>query len=109
MFKSHYDYLDSNFKKFVSMLPVSNFWKEVCESMIVADGDKCYGYRREWEKCGVPFNHGVCVYLISKMTPYQSTVRNTENGWVPVDGWVVDMYHNQGMKEILENVDKGVV
>lgn len=58
----------------------------------VAHGDKCYGYRDEWENAGVPFNHGALIYLFTRMSPYSSQVRETENGWVDVGQWVIDFY-----------------
>ena len=27
--------------------------------------DKAYGYKRQWEKAGVPFNHGVLLFLLT--------------------------------------------
>ena len=58
----------------------------------VAHGDKCYGYRDEWENAGVPFNHGALIYLFTHMSPYSIQVRETENGWVDVCQWVIDFY-----------------
>lgn len=58
-------------------------------SIIVADADKCEGYRVEWERAGIPFNYGVCIYLITKMYPYEKESRETKNGFVSPHKWVV--------------------
>lgn len=45
------------------------------ESIIMCDSDKCDSYRYIWEKNGIPFNHGVMIYLITKMNPYCKETR----------------------------------
>jgi hypothetical protein len=60
--------------------------------LIIAHGDKCYGYRMKWEKNGIPFPHGVAVYLLSYIQPYAKEVRETANGWVAPADWVVANY-----------------
>lgn len=104
-YKSHYDYLDANLEAFVKQLPLSPLRKQMVVGSIVCHGDKCYGYRDEWEKAGVPFERGTAVYLLSYATPYAQTVRETATGWVDVGNWVIDMYHNHGLKKIFEEIE----
>lgn len=47
------------------------------ESIIIADADKCEGYRLIWEKNGIPYEHGVMIYLVTKMAPYNKEARVT--------------------------------
>ena len=80
---NHYDYLNNHLKDFYS-----NFGLEVVGD-ISAHGDKCYGYREDFEKNGIPFNKGVAIYLLTYKRPFDEEVRNTKNGWVnPID-WIV--------------------
>jgi hypothetical protein len=60
---------------------------------IVAHGDKCYSYRSEWESKGIPFEHGVAIYLLTYLRPYSKEVRETSNGWVAPKDWVIANYH----------------
>lgn len=86
---NHYDWLDKN---------LEDFWNKVVHKeryssgIISADGDKCYGYRDTWESFGIPFAHGVAIYLITKSYPYSNEVRQTANGWVGPDRWVIQNY-----------------
>lgn len=45
------------------------------ESIITCDSDKCEQYRLQWEKNGIPYLHGVMIYLITKMKPYSNEAR----------------------------------
>lgn len=58
------------------------------ESIIVADSDKCEQYRKMWESAGVPYEHGVMIYLISKNRPYCLVAREK----VLIGQWVIDSY-----------------
>jgi len=91
--ESHYDYLKEHFM---------DFYNNVCEAecvfpshcvnegIIVAHGDKCYSYRDKFESNGIPFAKGVAIYLLSYLNPWDNEVRETANGWVAPDEWVVD-------------------
>jgi len=60
--------------------------------MITAHGDKCYGYRAEWDAAGIPFEHGVAIYLLTYCSPYSKESRETEEGWVDPWRWVIANY-----------------
>ena len=58
-----------------------------------AHGDKAYCYRSKWTENGIPFNHGVCIFLMSYMREYDDVeVGNTPNGYIPVVDWVIKKY-----------------
>ena len=86
--ENHYQWLEANLPAFSQKLQLS-----YCLTLvIVADGDKCYGYREQWKKHGIPFCHGVALYLLLGVPPYSQEARQTTKGWVaPVD-WVIKNY-----------------
>ena len=84
---NHYQWLENNFLTFAQSLGVQGF-----EGDITAHGDKCYSYKETWKKAGIPFAHGVAIYLLSFYQPYSKQVRQTQNGWVQPDQWVKEKY-----------------
>jgi len=84
---NHYKWLDENFLKFLKKLNIKN--PEYYIGMIVAHGDKCYSYRYQWEEKGIPFEKGVAIYLVSYISPFSKTVRETQHGWVNPCDWVI--------------------
>lgn len=86
---SHYDWLNQNFELFCKSAGVDD---DEHRGLIGAHGDKCYGYRHAWEDAGIPFEHGVAIFLLTYVNPYGKEVRETENGWVNVMQWVLDNY-----------------
>lgn len=97
---SHYDWLDKNLPTFFAKVGLD--WRGN-EGIISAHGDKCYTYREQWEKEGIPFEHGVAVYLLSYCRPFDKESRETINGWVPPVDWVIKAYHER-FKVILTEV-----
>jgi len=95
---NHYDWLDENLQDFFEKLSINN----VNNGIITAHGDKCYSFRDKWEEAGIPFPHGVAVYLLSYIHPWSDTCRNTDAGWKPVDDWVIETYPQ--VKELLAEV-----
>jgi hypothetical protein len=86
--KNHYDWLNKNFLKFTKNLGVPYD----TTYLIVAHADKCYSYRETWEKHDILFEYGVAIYLLSYIHPYSKTCRETENGWVNPEKWVIEQY-----------------
>lgn len=86
---NHYKWLEMNLEAFTKSL---GFPHDLRPS-IIAHGDKCYSYKHKWESNGIPFAHGVAIYLLTYWRPYSMEVRETSTGWVPVDQWIVDNYH----------------
>ena len=72
----------------------------------VAHGDKCYSHKRAWKNAGVPFERGVFIYLLLSEPPYSGYVRDTANGWVAPNQWVIDYYHaNDGLVKIFDEIE----
>ena len=86
-YRSHYDYLEQHMPQF--LVDVGLTRDHFC-GLLSAHGDKAYGYRRTWQEAGVHFYHGVAIYLLSYFRPFSQEVRETANGWVPTDKWVID-------------------
>lgn len=86
---NHYDYLR---KHLAEILKANQLDPDAAYGVISAHGDKAYGYRILWEEQGIPFHHGVAIYLLSYFSPYSKEVRETENGWVDVKTWVINNY-----------------
>jgi hypothetical protein len=86
---NHYVWLEKNLSSFFKSVGLVN---EEESGIITAHGDKCYGYEDRWKKVGIPFRHGVAIFLLSYYPPYSKESRQTEKGWVPIDKWVIDNY-----------------
>ena len=84
---NHYDWLDDNLEKFFYNIGVEIDYHQ---GLITAHGDKCYDYEDTWKKHGIPFHHGVAIYLLSYIKPYDNESRETDNGWMPVNKWVIN-------------------
>lgn len=83
---SHYTWLDNHFPAFLQSLGID---PKMGAGLSVAHGDKCYGYKEQWEEAGLSFPHGVAIYLITHLAPYSREVRNTDSGWVAPADWVI--------------------
>lgn len=94
---SHYQDLEKYGPKFFQSLGLkiygSEFDLSAIRSLNSAEGDKCYGYRSDWEAAGIPFWHGVAIYYLTKMKPYSDECRDVRDlGWVPPGEWVKKNY-----------------
>ena len=85
---NHYEYLKENLNNIFHKIGIQGSKT----GMIAAHGDKAYGYEDEWNKAGVPFNHGVVVYFLTYLKPWSETVRETKNGWIAPGPWVIKTY-----------------
>jgi hypothetical protein len=86
---NHYIWLEKNLSNFMKSLEIHPLRYS---GLITAHGDKCEGYKSAWEKAGIPFEHGVALYLLSHIKPYSGEVRQTSTGWVDIKQWVIDNY-----------------
>lgn len=68
--------LEKNFPIFLKNIGKEN-QIPYAESIISCDADKCTQYCRIWENNGIPFEHGIMIYLITKMRPYSDEARKT--------------------------------
>ena len=95
-YQSHYDYLEANLEQFAKDAGAQ--CAENLSSLIVADGDKCYQYKRQWENGGVPFYHGTALYIISRLPPFESTI----DRW-KMNEWIISVYPT--MKQFLPAIE----
>lgn len=84
---NHYKYLDKYF--FVFLKNMGYDYGNFHGGIVTAHGDKCYGYRRRWEEAGLPFAHGVAIYLLTYLDPWEAETRETEDGWVDCCEWII--------------------
>jgi len=89
LFLSHYDWLRAHWLDFVAKVGTTN---PQDLGILAAHGDKAYGFKSKWADAGIPFNHGVAIYLLSRCRPYSEEVRSTPSGWVSPDDWVIQNY-----------------
>lgn len=85
---NHYDWLDENFPGFLKAVG-GNF--DICGGIVVAHGDKAYGYKHDWNKAGIPFEHGVAIFLLTYLRPWADEVEK-DGRRVDVGQWVMDNY-----------------
>lgn len=97
---NHYHWLDHHIFAFFEKVGVK---KDGNAGIVVAHGDKGYGYKSRWEKEGINFCHGMAIFLLSYCRPYSKEVRETEEGWVDVCEWVIKAYPR--FKDKLPNLD----
>ena len=83
---SHYDYLEEVLPDFFEAIGVR--W-DFNRGIVGAHGDKAYCYRQKWEENGLHFYHGVAIFLATYCRPYAQEVRETEDGWVYVEDWIL--------------------
>lgn len=88
---NHYNYLERALPQFFANCDVRGGW-HYHGGIIIAHGDKGYGYKDKWEEAEISFPRAMAVYLLSYCYPYNKESRETENGWVDPAGWVVDNY-----------------
>lgn len=92
---NHYDWLEENLLEFARIFGVDG---RLHKGAIAAHGDKCYGYEEQWKTANIPFPVGVAIYLLSYHRPYSESVRDTSNGWVAPDQWVVKFFNDNRSK-----------
>lgn len=98
---SHYDYLNEvlpafwlkHFEK-----SMSDMW---CGGIIGAHGDKGSCHKTEWEKVGIPYQHGMILFLLS----YTKEYPEDRPSWEKSD-WVIENYPH--FKRTIEEAEKEV-
>jgi hypothetical protein len=69
---NHYDWLNTHLNDFW----LNAFGKSLSEcgygEIITSDADKCDGYKKRWEAAGIPFPHGIAIYLLSKASYFHN-------------------------------------
>jgi len=88
-YDNHYKYLERHLPEIFEKVGINWDWNK---GIISAHGDKGYGYKNLWKEAEIEFPHAMAIYLISYCKPYSEEVRNTKDGWIKPDQWVVDNY-----------------
>ena len=104
---NHYEWLDKYLPEIFKLLNINWDWNA---GIIGAHGDKCYSYKSAWEENGIPFEHGVAIYLLTYCRPFAKEVRDVGGKWVDVNCWVMDNYQKflPVIEQAIKNVDKKV-
>lgn len=89
---NHYDWLEKNLDGIWKAIFDKGLSKSGNAGIIIAHGDKCYQYRDKLKSEGIPFHHGIAIYLLSYVKPYANEVRETDRGWVAPIDWVINNY-----------------
>jgi len=87
---NHYKWLEVHFVEFAKLVGVSE--AEEYSGCVLSHADKCYGFKDYWNNAGIPFRHGVAVYLLTYISPWRHTVRLVKNKWVDPCQRVIDNY-----------------
>lgn len=98
---NHYKWLDKHFFIFLASVGGNPDW---CAGIVSAHGDKCDGYKSSWKEAGIPFPHGVALFLLTYLRPWCDEVHETKDGWVDSYQWVIDNYPR--LKDKLPSVDE---
>lgn len=99
----NYEILDKKLAKLFSLLGIN---EEEAKGLHFAYDDKCDQYKQEWEEAGVPYEHGVMIYMLTFVSPFSENVRSTKNGWVAPEEWVIDTYFNKKFLEYIFLIQK---
>lgn len=102
---NHYKYCDKHLPAFFKAAGID--FEKGYAGVVAAHGDKCYQYKDEWEENGIPFPHGVAIYLIGSTHKFGKELRQTDNGWIAPDDWVIANYESgHKFKNILPAIDE---
>jgi len=86
---NHYHWLDKNINIFFNSV-LGNTVDYT--GMISSHGDKCYSYQKRWEEAGIPFPHGVAIYLLGRTPPFDKETGMDKCLYVGADKWVIENY-----------------
>lgn len=81
---NHYQFLDKHFKTFAEACGAETW---CTDGVISAHGDKGYCYKSQWEEAGIPFYHGMMLYLLARLRPFCGTFEQPK-----VCEWVIENY-----------------
>jgi hypothetical protein len=85
---SHYDWLEIYLPKFLKELGID--MDQECPGIIGAHGDKAYSCKNTWKENGIEFFHGIAIFFLTYLHPWENECRETENGWIDPYKWVIE-------------------
>lgn len=62
---NHYKWLDKHLDSFWMLVFNEQLCDSGCAGIISSHGDKGYQYRDEWNENGIPFPHGMALYMLT--------------------------------------------
>lgn len=72
---------------------------------LTAHGDKARQYKNIAQELNVPYGKLLLVYLLSYEYGWLDQVRQTENGWVPIEDWLVEkLTKDQQVMDVLNSL-----
>lgn len=100
---NHYKWLDKHLPEFWLKVFGKSLQDSGCVGIISAHGDKGYQYKGSWESEGIPFPHGMAMYLLTYTDLMDMPKHDSKN-------WVLENYpkYVHLLPEIDEN-DKDVI
>ncbi len=84
--RNHYTYLDRHLLTFLANIGLEE--GHMHSGLITAHGDKASCFQHDWEKGGVPFEHGVAIFFLWWSRRYRPEVPNH----LDLRQWVVENY-----------------
>jgi hypothetical protein len=71
--------------------------------LLIAHSDKAYQYEYIGDEFDLEFYQLLMVYLLSYVEPYSQTVRQTSDGWIPVEDWLRQMIVKPEIQKALKD------
>ena len=78
---NHYKWLDKHLPTFWYAVFGASLEDTGCAGIVSAHGDKGYQYKGEWERAGIPFPHGMALYLMT-YTDKMDRPKHESSEWV---------------------------
>lgn len=113
---NHYRWLDKNLNAFWKNIFGKSLDETSCAGIICNHGDKCYQYKDEWLKHGIPFYYGVAIYLLTYTSELGDTSKHMSSQWVidnydkyvnllnPIQGYTIELKSEMSVKLNIEEV-----
>lgn len=79
---NHYEYCEAVLEAFWKLVFGKTPDEMWCGGIVSCHGDKCYGYREEWEVAGIPFKRGVLLYMLTYTEKLGETPKHASGQWV---------------------------
>lgn len=83
---NHYKWLDKHLETFWQAVFGQSLAESGCAGIVSAHGDKGYQYESDWEDAGIPFPHGMAMYMLT----YTNKMDRPKHESCE---WVIDNYH----------------
>lgn len=83
---NHYKWLDKHLPQFWMAVFGKSLEETGCAGIVHAHGDKGYQYRSTWEDAGIPFPHGMAMYMLTYTEKMDAPKHESCQ-------WVIDNYH----------------